>query len=511
MPLEIVLGNIYSRIRGDLPETLQTALSERLSYQPKDVRYKIQALRRYRNVHWDGIVRLFWPDHGNSFLTGLLGEVLALLKQSGLGYALVDRRVRPPRNLPDLRFQALTDKPVRPYQSATVEVCLKASRGIIQAATASGKTYIVANLIGEVRSAPFLFLVTTKDLLVQSQAALASLLNAPIGMVGWGKVDIQDITVMTVQTAIRSLHRHDKKFRPTRYQFDEEDRWNDDTVSKSGQGAAIESLVREAKGVYVDECHHAAAETVKEVLLAATQAYWRYGGSATPTREDGAEKMLTALFGRNLVQISPSWLIRNDYLVRPHIFNVRLRAATPCPYRAYPNIYRHTIIENDTLHRLTAELMQWFESKKISCLTLVTQYEHGERLQALLPHVPFVRGDQGAVRKTVLQQLTSGEIRLAVATTLADEGLDIPCLGAVIIAGGGKSATRMYQRVGRVLRPFPGKKQATVVLFHHDAKYLDRHGRSVRHNLRKEKEFLLQESDPQRIVDDLERAWQKQL
>ena len=84
-------------------------------------------------------------------------------------------------------------------------------------------------------------------------------------------------------------------------------------------------MIRETRGVYYDEVHHAACESAKEVMLAAKNAYWRFGGSATPWREDGAEKMIQALFASHIVNITASWLIARNYLVRPYILNVRVR------------------------------------------------------------------------------------------------------------------------------------------------------------------------------------------
>jgi superfamily II DNA or RNA helicase len=56
-----------------------------------------------------------------------------------------------------------------------------------------------------------------------------------------------------------------------------------------------------------------------------------------------------------------------------------------------------------------------------------------------------------------------------------DIGVDIPSLDALIMAGGGKSTVRVLQRIGRVIRPFPGKTDAMVMDFLDNARYLDKH------------------------------------
>jgi superfamily II DNA or RNA helicase len=62
-----------------------------------------------------------------------------------------------------------------------------------------------------------------------------------------------------------------------------------------------------------------------------------------------------------------------------------------------------------------------------------------------------------------------------VATTLADEGLDLPPLRTLIIALGGKSRTRTLQRIGRLVRPYEGKKIAVAYELKEDYPYIADH------------------------------------
>jgi superfamily II DNA or RNA helicase len=242
-------------------------------------------------------------------------------------------------------------------------------------------------------------------------------------------------------------------------------------------------------------------------MRAARKAYWRFGGSATPYREDGADLMIQALFGRKLVNITPSYLIERDFLVRPHIFNVKMDAHFG-DFFTYSKIYKHWIVENDPLNKLVATTMKYLENAGVSTLTLVQRYEHGERLQALLPGIPFIRGDMPRKeRKKLIQDLKSGAIKSCIATTLADEGLDVKRLGAVLIPGGGKSITRVYQRVGRVLRPFEAdgikKTHAVAVLFQHDARFLKEHGSRVRKLMEEEPAFIIKSCKPYELLNEI--------
>ena len=62
-----------------------------------------------------------------------------------------------------------------------------------------------------------------------------------------------------------------------------------------------------------------------------------------------------------------------------------------------------------------------------------------------------------------LRGLRERTVQIAVATQLADEGLDVPSLDMLICASTGRAAGRAIQRVGRVLRPAENK-QAPIVI-----------------------------------------------
>jgi hypothetical protein len=71
--------------------------------------------------------------------------------------------------------------------------------------------------------------------------------------------------------------------------------------------------------------------------------------------------------------------------------------------------------------------------------------------------------------------------------TIADEGLDVPTLSALILAGGGKSSIKAKQRVGRVIRL--GSPYAYVFDFHDVGKHTKRHSESRIRILEQEPEF----------------------
>ena len=70
------------------------------------------------------------------------------------------------------------------------------------------------------------------------------------------------------------------------------------------------------------------------------------------------------------------------------------------------------------------------------------------------------------------------KIDCVLASKIFDIGVDIPSLAGLVIACGGKSTVKALQRVGRVIRKYPGKKFAVVIDFYDQATYLDNHSKT---------------------------------
>jgi len=65
-------------------------------------------------------------------------------------------------------------------------------------------------------------------------------------------------------------------------------------------------------------------------------------------------------------------------------------------------------------------------------------------------------------RKAALARLIAGEIHGVIGTTILDVGVDVPAIGLVQLAGGGKAQVALRQRIGRGLR---AKKNAPNFAF----------------------------------------------
>ncbi|HNT35544.1 MAG TPA: DEAD/DEAH box helicase, partial [bacterium] len=344
----------------------------------------------------------------------------------------------------------------------------------------SGKTVLAAHIIGRLRR-PTLFFVHTRDLLYQTRNMLEGVLGIPIGQIGDGTVDIRDVTVGTIQTCSRALglsQARDAEGESSDSELEEESPGEEPELLPE-RVEQITQLLRTVSVAIFDECHHIPAETSYLLALNLPKAVFRFGLSATPYRSDRQDMLIEAALGERLISINASYLIERQHLVPPHITFFVMQGGEGNQGRTYHEVYQREIVENDKRNQFAAEIARKFLSQNKTVLILVGQIKHGARLASLLPEAVFLTGrDSSTVRNEALDGLRDRTKPLIIATTLADEGLDIPSLDVLILAGGGRSETRALQRIGRALRPAKDKTKAYIVDFFDEARFLSEHSKS---------------------------------
>jgi superfamily II DNA or RNA helicase len=65
-------------------------------------------------------------------------------------------------------------------------------------------------------------------------------------------------------------------------------------------------------------------------------------------------------------------------------------------------------------------------------------------------------------RREAMEEFKAGNIKTMIATSLADEGLDLPNVETLVMVSGGRSAQKTIQRASRALRRSPGKDHAII-------------------------------------------------
>jgi len=221
--------------------------------------------------------------------------------------------------------------------------------------------------------------------------------------------------------------------------------------------------------VILDEAHHAPAVTTQRCLRHLPARY-RLGLTATPDREDGHDKLIDWSFGPRLLVKTLQELVAAGFLLMPRLRIVE----TDFEFEGDPDTDRryltrlHRAIESDAdRNRLIADLAMWEVQAGETVLLLANRKGLCRKLGKMLSKMGVdarvvVGTTKKGDRKADLNALRSGEAPIVVATSLADEGLNVKRLSRVILAFPETARGRTVQRVIRLTRVFEDKDPVVI-------------------------------------------------
>ena len=355
---------------------------------------------------------------------------------------------------------------LRPHQSRALAAWQAAGfRGVAAMPTGSGKTILAVAAIHRLRR-PTLVLVPTIDLLTQWAQTLERFFRCPVGMLGGGSHEILPLTVSTYDSALLNM-----EFIGNKFAF-----------------------------LVADECHHLpGAET--RLAAAMCIAPYRLGLSATPELPEDRAEVLKDLIGPTVIEVSIAELEgRSLSPYRVVTLRVPLDPREEELYRQNRAVYTSFLRKNHLtfssggdwsrflqLCARTAEgnqvMRAFLEQRRIARggrAKLRTVWElanrHvGERmliftadnatayeLGRLFFWPVLTHHTKAAERKEFLDKFRSGEYPVLVTSKVLNEGVDVPAAAVGVILSGSGSVREHVQRLGRILRPSPGKDQAVL-------------------------------------------------
>lgn len=418
--------------------------------------------------HWDGKRHLL--NNKLEFPTGLLSMVTDFFKDKNIPFQIDDIR-------PKLKFGEelpLHGFTPRPHQIGALNAVLKHKSGIIKVATGGGKTKIAAMIVAKY-NIPSMIYVIGKDLLYQIHNELKQSLQTDIGIIGDGHVDVKKINVCSVWTAINSFGLKQK------ISLDDED-WTPDIFEiNNDQKKQIKYAIENSNLVIYDEAHYLATDTIQTIFKASKKCHFSIGLTASPWRDDGADLLIESVCGSVIFDMPASKLIDNGFLVPPNITILNVPPVNTPSKANYHSIYSNYIINNEVRNKMIVDSVKILLERERKILILVKNISHGKNLIEMLEkldNVPlyFVNGKvSGEEREKIKEDFKNGVYKCLIASSVFDIGVDLPFLDALILGGSGKSTVRTLQRIGRVIRTYPNKKDAIVVDFFDNAKHLDKH------------------------------------
>lgn len=353
----------------------------------------------------------------------------------------------------------LTVTDLRPYQEAALMAWeLAAGRGVVALPTGAGKTRTAIAAIARTRS-PTLILVPTRVLVQQWMGALRQSGAAEVGQVGDGEHRLGSITISTFASATRHMADLGNRF-----------------------GLLI-----------VDEAHHFGGRADEPLEMCA--APLRLGLTATPPEGPHLDRLSTLLgpvvYRAAIEQLAGRFLapFRLVTLSLPLSSAERVAWENECnlwrptvrrfftmtPEASWPD-FVHAAGQSDEGRRV---LGSWRRARAMLRLTQAKADVVGRLLDRHVQNrvlvfgpdaetaielsrqqlIPAITADIGrAERNGVLERFAQGALRALASARVLNEGVDVPAADVALILGGGLSDRAYVQRIGRVLRPEPGKE-----------------------------------------------------
>lgn len=381
---------------------------------------------------------------------GLQETLRENLKRAEIPFEVNDERQ------PGRRIHVMFQGQLHEMQERAVQELLRHESGILSAATAFGKTVVCCAMIAE-RKTSTLILLQSSALIEQWNAALERFLSI-------------EEALPTYQTKSGRTRKRKSLIGCLQGERDTTTGIIDIAMVGSVFGRHDFSEKLSAYGmVLVDECHHAASETMQRVLRE-VKAKYVYGVTATPIREDGLEKINYMLLGPIRFRYTSKERAKEQgiaHLVVPRFTRtVSPRGKQLTINEAY-ELVRDSATRNE---QILTDAKACIDAGR--CPVLLTRYkEHArklyEKLDGVADHTFLLLGENSAKNRRdifeAMQNVPPEESLLLVATgKLIGEGFDYPRLDTLMMATpvAGRSVVEQY--AGRLNRDYASKKDVII-------------------------------------------------
>jgi superfamily II DNA or RNA helicase len=468
----------------EYPQSVVTAVDLATSYLVEGHHWS----KAFKRGKWDGRKRLFRKRTG-AFPTGLVPAVLEALQGLEEPVEIVDHREVPTPSGAGFDLKGVSFEYPYDYQLTTCQLMVKEKQGIVNIATNGGKSEC-AIAVTQHLGLKTLFIVTTLELLYQARERFMTRLGVgkeEIGIIGDGVWEPGSwVTIASLPT-----------------------------LESRRNTPACMQLLKEADVLFIDECHHTGSETWYTVVTLC-KAYYRFGLSGTPLdRTDGANLRLIAATGDVIVKISNKFLVDRGVSAKGHIIFDKITEPQLKKGIRYPTAYKQGVVENPQMLRKIIDWTKVFNEVGLGVLILVEEIQHGrliddalwtETEDVFIPH-QFIYGEESSdVRTKALADFADGNLPVLIASTILDEGVDVPTIDALIVAGSRKSRIRTLQRTGRGMR---GARLVVVEFANFTNKYLAEHSLTRLKDYRDEECFPIHNSGPD--VELVRKIWSGEL
>lgn len=512
---------------------LKYILTELLSYHVSGY----ENMTSYQNGSWDGRSSFFNYKKG-TFPAGFVTMIKERLER--IGHQVSILRIEAPEPLGDesMKVDGFGYSEQYKYQYDAVDRFLKQKQMIARVATGGGKTRVAKLAISRI-GRKTLFLTTRKSLMYQMKKSVEETMGIEVGIIGDSIMDVKPfVNVGMVQTISTNLKTRSVAEEVVRLQELEKNKFEkliteqekllnkklkagsinllnkNNQLSKFKQtlnnkrksiaflqklatrncrnltqkSEQMKKILSTFEFVIAEEAHESGGTEYFDVMQHCINAHYRLALTATPfmKEDEEANMRLMACSGMVGIIVTEKELIEKGILAKPYfMFIDNKRPLGVFPTTNYVSAYDDGIVHNDLRNQDIVNWAKWGAVRKLPVLILVNRTEHGNILKNMLQsdglRCSFIYGkDEEEVRQLNLQKLGNGDIDVLIGTNILDVGVDVPSIGEVILAAGGKAEVQLRQRIGRGLRKKKTGKNVTYIVDFQDSfnKHLLKHAKT---------------------------------
>ena len=494
----------------DPDREVKLAVQQVLSYKVAGA----EQTTRFKSSAWDGRSS-FFSFRDCTFPAGFVQHVTAHLRSKGHTVNIVKKPLPEPLGPVNPVVDTFGDDPRYDYQDRVVHQLLTHGKIIAQIATGGGKSRVAKKVYARI-GRPTLFLTTRSLLMYQMKEAFERDMGERVAVLGDGQFGfvkpdgtrtITKMTVGMVQTLNARLEVltlegefekvYDAAIKKERAEYEAKKRAlkvlkvptaeqvailaqlakdqeaaripaetiKAEALARVEKQAAIRertvNLLAKFEVVILEEAHEASGEGFYGIMQHCKNAHYRIALTATPFMKDDEEAnmRLMAVAGPIGIKVTEEMLIERGILAKPYFKYYDFKTKPPKLFRstAWATAYRVGVVEFE--ERNNAIVIEAAKAKKwgLTTMCLVQHKAHGEELlrkmQLVGLRAEFIYGESDhSTRKAQLKKLADGLLDVLIGSTILDVGVDVPAVGMIILAGGGKAEVALRQRIGRGLR-----------------------------------------------------------
>lgn len=448
--LEITLSNCIYIKKTNLKPRIQNQLRRMAAVSnPSYFKNNAMGLSNFNNP------RFIYMGHDDSDYIcvprGVIDEIEQNAQDTGIETLISDERCKGR----DIKVDFVGE--LREEQARAIDSLESYDNGIISAATAFGKTVVCSNLIAK-RGVSTLILLESTALIEQWQDTFDHFLeideelpeySTPTGMIKKRKSHVgiihgaKDTSTGIIDIAMVG------------------------SLKKKGE---FHERLQSYGMVIVDECHHSASDTMREILMHVNSQYI-YGVTATPFRGDGLQKINNMLLGPIRFQYTAKERAKSqtiDYRVVPRF----TRVVNPHGLEKHHINDDYEVLKNSSVRnsQICDDIRKCVADGRTP-IVLSKYKEHAEfiysEVRDAADNVFLLTGSLSKKQQQAIRQemndVTDNQSMILVATgKLVGEGFDFPRLDTLILATPVAFKGVVEQYAGRLNRDYPGKEKVLI-------------------------------------------------